>query len=219
MNKIIYSMLVFLAASLSLIGGATADIEKTAEAQQPAATEKTMETQSAETEKATETQKPAETGKAVETQPADTQKPDETKKPAHVHKPVWKDIKKSAKPIVPDIPEEYKPMVKVFDKYWGAIMKGDFESAYKLESEDYKKVHAKDPDVYKNRFGRMGKLVGVRALGVKKINEKEVIVRASVGFKAAQLDTVRFFEDRWIKEGDTWRHFPEEKKSTGKASK
>jgi hypothetical protein len=207
MKRIIYSTSVFLAVSLFLIGLANADIEKPAETQQPTATEKTMETQS------------AETGKAAETQPADTQKPGETQKPEHVHSPAWTDIKKSAKPIVPEIPEEYKPLVQVFDEYWGAVKEGDYDSAYKLESEDYRKVHAKDPEVYKERFGRSVKLIGIRALGVKKINEKEVIIRASVGFKTAQLDTVRFFADRWIKENDTWRHLPDTKKAEENASK
>ncbi len=219
MKRILYLTVMFSVLSLFLLGIAIANIEKSPEAQQPAVSEKVIETKPSEVEKTNETQKPAETDKSVETQPADTQKSGENKKQEHVHKPVWQDIKKSAKPIVPDIPEEYKPLVQVFDEYWGAIKKGDFDSAYKLESEDYRKVHAKDPEMYKERFGRSVKLLGVRALGVKKINEKEVIIRASVGYKTAQIDTVRFFADRWIKENDTWRHLPDTKKSEEKASK
>ncbi|NWF75891.1 MAG: hypothetical protein HXY53_04860 [Nitrospirae bacterium] len=220
MKRIInYTIIIFIMVSIFMFSFAIANIEKPAETQQPAVTEKAMESSSVETEESTEVQKPAETEKAEDTKPADTHKTDETKKPEHVHKPVWHDIKKAAKPIVPEIPEEYKPLVQVFDEYWGAIKKGDYENAYKLESEDYRKVHAKDPEMYKERFGRSVKLLGIRALGVKKINEKEVIIRASVGFKTAQLDTVRFFADRWIKENDTWRHLPDTKKPEEKASK
>lgn len=215
---ITYTVITFVMMSIFVFSFAIANIEKPAETQQPAVTEKAMETKSAETEKSVETQKPVETGKLEDTKPADVQKTDEIKKPEHVHKPVWEDIKKAAKPIVPEIPEEYKPLVQVFDEYWGAVKRGDYDSAYKLESEDYRKVHAKDPAVYKERFGRSVQLLGVRALGVKKINEKEVIIRASVGFKTAQLDTVRFFADRWIKESDTWRHLPDTKKLEEKAS-
>ncbi len=112
--------------------------------------------------------------------------------------------------LTPKIPAEYSDLVKVFDKYWDALKKKDYESAYNLESAEFKKTTGFDQ--YKGKFGREVKVVDVTALGVKKISEKEVIVTGSM-ILIANMEGPReifkpFSDERWVKEGDGWRHVP-----------
>jgi hypothetical protein len=106
------------------------------------------------------------------------------------------------------IPAEYNDLVKVFDEYWGALIKKDFKTAYNLESADFRKTTGFDQ--YKGRFGNKVVLKNVKALGLKKINEKEVIVKGSIMLEA-NLEGIRDMwkplnNDRWVKEGEEWRH-------------
>ena len=120
------------------------------------------------------------------------------------------DIKKAAKPIVANIPEKFNDLTKTFSEYWSAMKKRDYQKAYELEGSDYKKVTGFD--LYKERLKDAVEIIAVRPLEVKPINEKEVMVRASLGFKMGFIDTLRFFDDHWVKEADGWRHLPEEEK-------
>lgn len=121
---------------------------------------------------------------------------------------IWKDIKKAAKPIKPNISEEHKDIVEVFNAYWGALKARDYKKAYELEASEHREKTSFDLYEYKRR--KAVDIIAVRPLEVKQINEKEVIVRASFGFKTAMIDTVRFIRDRWIKESTGWKHVPEE---------
>lgn len=120
----------------------------------------------------------------------------------------WKDIKTGAKPLVPNISEEHKDIVEVFNKYWKAVKERDFKTMYEMEATEEQNKSSFDLYEYKRRKGV--DIIAVRPLEVTQINEKEVIVRASFGFKAGIIDTVRFLRDRWIKESTGWKHVPEE---------
>jgi len=126
----------------------------------------------------------------------------------------WRDIKSSAnvKPIVPNIPEKYKELEKVFNAYWSALKDRDFQKAYAMESSEYRKKTSLD--LYTHLKDNTVTIIAVRPLEVRPITEeKEVMVRASFSFKAGFLDTVHFISDRWIKETDGWKHVQEDSKS------
>ena len=116
-------------------------------------------------------------------------------------------------PIVvkPDIPKEYEDLVKIFDEYWGALKKGDYDKAYSLETADFRK--STGLDAYKGKYGKDVQLINVRALGVKKTSEKEVMVTGTMILKVLSgqsfQDTAKPFYDKWLKEGDTWKHVRE----------
>jgi hypothetical protein len=122
----------------------------------------------------------------------------------------WTNIKKSAAPIVANIPEKYSDVSKAFSEYWNAMKERDYKKAYELESSAYRK--ATSFDLYKERLKRAVLITAVRPLEVKPVNEKEVMVKGSLAFKAGFIDTVRFIHDRWVKEASGWRHEPEEEK-------
>gem|GEM_PF-2378085 len=129
-----------------------------------------------------------------------------TSKPAFV-KP---DIKKEAPRLEPNIPEEYKPLIEVYDKYWKFIKEDDLESAYKLETEDYKKVVSlREYKGLQKRSKLPLTIKAVRALEVKKKDEKEVIVKGSMWLKSAMIDTLKMFHDRWVMSDKEWRHVRE----------
>lgn len=112
--------------------------------------------------------------------------------------------------VTPNIPAEYGNLVKEFDRYWDALKKKDYETAYNLESAEFKKTTGFDQ--YKGKFGHDVKLINVTALGVKKISEKEVIVTGSM-ILIANMEGPReilkpFSDEKWVKEGDGWRHVP-----------
>ena len=110
--------------------------------------------------------------------------------------------------VKPDIPKEYEGLVKIFDEYWGARKKGDYEKAYRLEASDFRK--STGLDVYKGKFGKDVQLINVRALGVKKTSEKEVMVTGTMILKVLSgqfiQNTAKPLNDKWIKDGDTWKH-------------
>ena len=114
--------------------------------------------------------------------------------------------------IKPNIPAEYKDLVKSFDEYWGALKARDYDKAYLLESSAFQKTTTLSQ--YKGSFKREVELKSVRALSVKKINEKEVIVKGSAIVKALiggkVHDVLKMLNsDRWIKENAGWKHVPE----------
>ena len=130
------------------------------------------------------------------------------KKDEAVKKPIGVDIKHAPGPKVSEIPEAYNDLVKSFLDYWNDIKKGEYKKAYDLESSEYRK--STSFDLYNERHKKSALIIAVRPLGVKPINEKEVVVRASIGYKVAAIDTVRLFQDHWVKEGRAWRHLPKE---------
>jgi hypothetical protein len=123
-------------------------------------------------------------------------------------KTIWKDIKKNPGPKVSEIPEAYSDLVKNFSDYWNAQKNRDYKKAYDLESSKYRK--STSFDLYNERLKKAAQIIAVRPLEVKPINEKEVVVRASFGYKAGIIDTVRFIQDNWVKEEIGWRHLPEQ---------
>jgi hypothetical protein len=121
---------------------------------------------------------------------------------------------KNRRELKKNIPAEYKGLVQVFDKYWGAREKKDYKGAYALESADFRKTTGFD--VYKLGFSNDAAFRHVTALGVKKISEKEVIVTGVITL-IANMEGLKdiaksFYDDRWINEGGEWRHVPQTKK-------
>lgn len=110
--------------------------------------------------------------------------------------------------VKPNIPKEYEGLVSVFDEYWSALMKKDYDKAYALESEEFRKTTGLE--TYKASFGKDLIVKNVRALGVKKLNEKEVIVTGSMIYNATlpspTTDHYRPLNDNWVLEGKAWRH-------------
>ena len=125
-----------------------------------------------------------------------------------IPKTSWEDIKKAPGPKVSEIPEKYNDLIKTFSDYYDARKTGDYKKTYNLESSEYRK--ATSFDLYNERLKKSVGIIAVRPLEVKPINEKEVMVRASFGYKVAAIDTVRFFQDHWVKEDNAWRHLPKE---------
>jgi len=120
----------------------------------------------------------------------------------------WKDIKQAPGPKVSEIPEVYNDLMKTFSDYYDARKAGDYKKAYDLESSDFRKTMSFD--LYNERLKSSAGIIAVRPLEVKPISEKEVMVRASFGYKLAAIDTVRFIQDHWVKEDNVWRHLPKE---------
>jgi hypothetical protein len=121
------------------------------------------------------------------------------------HKSKWTDIKKSAKKIEPNIPEKYKDLAKAVDEYWNALKARDYAKAYTMEDEAYRKKVSLD--VYKERHKKAIEIIAVRPLEVRPLKEeKEVMVKSSFRYKAGPIDSVRFIEEGWVKEGEDWRH-------------
>jgi hypothetical protein len=119
-------------------------------------------------------------------------------------------VKKDVKQLEPNILEEYKPLIAIYDKYWKFIKDNDLDSAYNLETEDYKKVVSlREYKGLQKRSKLPVTIKAVRALEVKKKDEKEVIVRGTMWLKAAEMDTLKVFYDKWVKAGKEWRHLRE----------
>jgi hypothetical protein len=119
--------------------------------------------------------------------------------------------------VLKPIPTEYDGLIKTFNEYWDALTKRDYEKAYNLESAEFRS--STGLEAYKGSigFGKDVQLVNVRALGVKKISEKEVMVTGSMILKVPPISLrqahLKPLKDRWIKEGETWRHI----RQTGKS--
>ena len=120
----------------------------------------------------------------------------------------WKDVKHAPGPKVSEIPEAYNDLMKTFAEYYDARKTGNYKKAYDLESSDFRKTMSFD--LYNERLKSSAGIIAVRPLEVKPISEKEVMVRASFGYKLAAIDTVRFIQDHWVKEDNAWRHMPKE---------
>ena len=120
------------------------------------------------------------------------------------------DIKKDAPEVKPNIPDDYKPLIEVYNRYWNFIKENDLENAYKLESDDYKKVVSlREYKGLQKRSKLPVNIKAVRALEVTQKGEKEVIVKGTIWLKAADIDTLKVFYDKWVKNGDEWRHLRE----------
>lgn len=126
----------------------------------------------------------------------------------------WVDIKKGVKPVKPNIPPEYDSLVKAFDNYWNAVKDKKHDVAYSLESSEYRKGISLE----KYKAEKMLKpgtqevdMVNVRALEVKKINEKEVVVEGIIVYKAGFAQSVRSVRDKWVNEKEGWKHVPSQK--------
>ena len=131
--------------------------------------------------------------------------------PATPLKDPMKDIKKAPGPKVSEIPEVYNDLMKTFAEYYDARKTGNYKKAYDLESSEYRK--ATSFDLYNERLKGSPETIAVRPLEVKPISEKEVMVRASFGYKLAAIDTVRFIRDHWVKEDNAWRHLPKKEEN------
>ena len=118
----------------------------------------------------------------------------------------WGNIKTEAKPIVPNIPDKYKDLVEAFNAYWNAIKGRDYKKAYGMESA--KSREKTSFDLYKHLHTQKPlNIVGVRPLEVRPIEEeKEVMVKASFGFKTGVIDSVHFIKDHWVKQDGAWKH-------------
>jgi hypothetical protein len=119
-------------------------------------------------------------------------------------------VKKDVPELKPNIPEEYKPLITIYDKYWKFIKDNDLDSAYNLETEDYKKVVSlREYKGLQKRSKLPVTIKAVRALEVNKKDEKEVIVKGTMWLKAAMIDSLKVFYDKWVKAGEEWRHLRE----------
>ena len=117
--------------------------------------------------------------------------------------------------VQPQIPAEYEDLVKTFDEYWNALIKRDYEKAYNFESTEFRKSNSLD--AYKGSIGKNVQLITVRALGVQKISEKEVMVTGFTILKippiSLQQANLKPLKDKWVKEGESWKHVTQTKKS------
>lgn len=117
---------------------------------------------------------------------------------------------KAAKPPVPNIPQEYKDLEKIYYDYWGLIVKNEYEKAYDLESSAYKRANPYSKEKYENIFPKNKKLTSVLVLNVEKKDEKEVVVKGNYYYEIGALKSVRPFSDRWVMEKGLWKHVPTE---------
>ena len=117
---------------------------------------------------------------------------------------------KSVKPQTPNIPKEYKDLEATYKQYWDLFMKKDYEKAYKMECEEYRKANPYDAGKYTNITAKNFKLSSVKALGVEKTNEKEVVVKGNYYYQIGIVKSVKPFTDRWAKEDGAWKHVPTE---------
>ncbi|MBE0427338.1 MAG: hypothetical protein IBX72_11935 [Nitrospirae bacterium] len=119
-------------------------------------------------------------------------------------------IKTDVPEVKPNIPDEYKPVIETYDKYWNFIKENDLDSAYLLETDDYKEVVSLREYKGLQKRGKVPvNIKAVRALEVTQKGEKEVIVKGTMWLKAAQIETLKVFYDRWVKSGEGWRHLRE----------
>lgn len=121
------------------------------------------------------------------------------------------DLKQVKGSVKPNIPKEYEELVKAFDAYWEAARKNKYDVAYGMESKEHLKGLSLEQykAEKKSKPGLMTvEITSVTAMQVRKLNEREVIVEAIVGYKAAMVDTVKPLKDRWIKDNEGWKHVP-----------
>jgi len=136
---------------------------------------------------------------------------DEKKTVDEKHSP-WLNVKKDVPQVKTNIPEEYKDLVKVFDEYWTAFKSKRYDAMYRLEVADFRqKTELERYKAMKGTGSAELKVISVRPIQVKKLNEKEVIVEAALAYKVGMAESVKLFNDHWVKEKDGWMHLPSEK--------
>ena len=124
-------------------------------------------------------------------------------------------IKKAKSIVAEPIPEEYNDVINAFNLYWAAFKDRNFAKTYSMENSTYKKKFTEYS--YTDKYAKEGvTVVGMKPLSVKRLNEKEVIVKGGLGYKAGFIDSVRVTEDHWIKEDDGWKHVQTEKSQVDK---
>lgn len=124
----------------------------------------------------------------------------------------WFNIKKDVPQVKVNIPEEYKDLVKVFDEYWTAFKSKRYDAMLSLEVAPFReKTTLERYKAMKESGSAELKVISVRPIQVKKLNEKEVIVEAALAYKIGLADSVKLFKDRWVIEKDGWRHIPSTK--------
>jgi hypothetical protein len=130
----------------------------------------------------------------------------ETQQKKHIPQPGIKSVKQAE----PNIPQEYKELEKMYNQYWGFVMKKEYEKAYEMESSAYKKSNKYAKEKYESLLPSNVKMTAVMALNVEKTNEKEVVVKGNYYFAMGALKSVRPFSDKWMKEKAIWKHVPTE---------
>ena len=115
---------------------------------------------------------------------------------------------KSVKQAEPKIPQEYKELEKMYNQYWGFMMKKEYDKAYAMESSDHRKSTPYAKEKYESSLPINMKMTAVMALNVEKTNEKEVVVKGNYYFEMGALKSVRPFSDKWMQEEAVWKHVP-----------
>ena len=115
---------------------------------------------------------------------------------------------KSIKQAEPNIPQEYKELEKMYNQYWGFIMKKEYEKAYAMESSAHRKSIPYSKEKYESLLPNNMKMTAVMALNVEKTNEKEVVVKGNYYYEMGALKSVRPFSDKWMQEEVVWKHLP-----------
>lgn len=115
---------------------------------------------------------------------------------------------KNVKPAEPNIPQEFKELERMYNKYWAMILQKDYEKAHAMESSEYRKSNPYAKEKYENMVPKNMKLNAVMALTVEKTNEKEVVVKGNYYFEMGALKSVRPFSDKWTLEETIWKHVP-----------
>jgi hypothetical protein len=146
---------------------------------------------------------------------------DAVKKDAQHKNYEWSDIKKGTKPVEPKIAKEYDPLIKSFGDYWKATKDKKYDVTYAMESEKFRKETSfeKYKELMKPKKGQQPmNISSVRALEVKKMNEREVVVEGIIAYKAGFMDSLRPVKDRWVNEENGWRHLPSIKEVSAPAA-
>ena len=136
-------------------------------------------------------------------------------KPAVKEDKTWVDVKK-AKPVEPDKEnlEKNKDIVKVYNEYWKAISEKDYKKAYSMESVDFRKKVSYD--LYVEHFKNAFIIKHVQPIKVTHHSEKEVIVRGLMRYQLIlatdRMDTIRTFDDKWVREDSILVHIKEKSK-------
>jgi len=122
---------------------------------------------------------------------------------------------KESKQVEPDKAnlEKHKDIVNVYKEYWKAVTDKDYKKAYSMEAASYQKKVSYD--LYAERFKKGAKIIAVEPIEVKQKNEKEVSVRGFLRFKTEVMNSIKTFDDIWIKEGDVLKHLKENDKGGG----
>ncbi|MEW6002376.1 MAG: hypothetical protein AB1638_07000 [Nitrospirota bacterium] len=130
---------------------------------------------------------------------------------------LWKDIKKEGhvKPDKENL-EKNKDLVTRYNEYWKAIVARDYKKAYAMESTDYQKKVGYD--LYAERLKNRINIKAVEPIEVKQLNEKEVVVRGFMRYQIEIIDSMRTFDDKWIKEGERFKHQRDTEEEAKKSS-